>query len=483
MGLIAGLVDHIEAVFVGQVQVFVHGRIVRGADRVEIELLEDFHVAADDFLRHGVAQGRMLHVGALRTHFHGLSVQVEDTVPDLRLLEADALVHFVHDLAGRIRENKVQPVEDRGLRRPFLRSFHLCGQVHRLETIRADGDGAAVHLRDVLSIPGNGRFHLVSTPLHVKTAQTDGNTQVRIHEIGSEVRDDLPVPDPGLRGGEKRHVVKDARQPPVILAFQVITVAVLEHQHRQGVLPGLEVFRHIIFRGLLGAFVIAHFLPVDPHERGRCDLFETQEHLLPLPVLGQVESGPVGTRGIVFGNFRNAHRERRRRNAATQTGKEETPGALRQVRILEGRQEALPRLLGRQQRERRGDIAEDGLAVPLHLPVGRDFDGPPLPVVEGRLEEIRRDLRRAFEIAELPGAVQGQGLFRKMERPSGLLVLLEDGRILDVIGNPVQIRLGAGRQRQRKQAEGQGLSHGRYTHNLLKYTYSVLVLQTKSPAA
>ena len=211
MGLVSRLVDDVEAVFVGQVQVFVHGRIVRGADRVEIELLEDFHVAADDFLRHGVTQGRMLHVGALRTHFHRLSVQVEDTVPDLRLLEADALVHFVHYLAGRIRKDKVQPVQDRGLSRPFLRSLHLRGQVHRLETIRADGDGTAVHLRDVLSAAGDGCLHLVSTSLHVKTAQADGDAQVRIHEIGSEVRDHLPVPDPGLRGGEKRHIVKDAR--------------------------------------------------------------------------------------------------------------------------------------------------------------------------------------------------------------------------------------------------------------------------------
>ena len=110
MGLVTRLVDDVEAVLVGQVQVFVHGRIVRGPDRVEIELLEDFHVAADDLLGHRVSKRGMLHVGAFGAHFHGLPVQVEDAVADLGLLEADPLVHLVHDLSGCIREDEVQPV-------------------------------------------------------------------------------------------------------------------------------------------------------------------------------------------------------------------------------------------------------------------------------------------------------------------------------------------------------------------------------------
>jgi hypothetical protein len=68
-----------------------------------------------------------------------------------------------------------------------------------------------------------------------------------------------------------------------------------------------------------------------------------------------------------------------------------------------------------------------------------------------------------------------------MESPAGLLVFLEYGRVLDVIVNPFQIGLGAGGKRQHKQEKGKGLFHGRQTQNLLKYTHSVLVLQTKSP--
>ena len=359
----------------------------------------------------------------------------------LGLLEADALVHLVHDLSVRIPEDKVQPVQRRGFRRPLLRGLHLRGEVHDLAAARADGDGAAVHLGDYLAVLGDGRFHLIAAPLHVKTAQSDGDAQVRVHEIRTEVGDDLPVPDPRLRRSVERDIVEDSRQPPVVLAFQVITVAVFEHQHGQGVLAGLEILRHIVFRRFLGAFVIADFLPVDPHERGRCDLLEAQEHLFALPILGQGESGSVGPCRIEFRRLRELHGEGRR--------------------ILLGPSpEPIPDLLGRHDVERRGDIPEHGLAVPLHLPVGGNFDGPPLPVVEGRLEEIRRDLRRAFEIAELPGAVQGQGLRRDMESPAGLLILLEHGRVLNVIGKPVQIGLGAGGKRQRQQAEGKGLFHG-----------------------
>ena len=47
-----------------------------------------------------------------------------------------------------------------------------------------------------------------------------------------------------------------------------------------------------------------------------------------------------------------------------------------------------------------------------------------------------------------------------MESPAGLLVFLEHGRVLDVIGKPVQIGLGADGKRQRQQAEGKGLFHG-----------------------
>ena len=103
MGLIPGFVDDVQAVLVGEIQILVHGRIVGSSYSVEIELLEDFKIAAYHLLGHHMAQSRMLHMGALGIHFDGLPVQVEDAIPDFGLLEADPLVHLVHDLSGRVR--------------------------------------------------------------------------------------------------------------------------------------------------------------------------------------------------------------------------------------------------------------------------------------------------------------------------------------------------------------------------------------------
>ena len=54
MGLSASLVDDVEAIFVGQFQVFVDRRIVRCSYGIEVMLFQYLHVLADNLLVHGM---------------------------------------------------------------------------------------------------------------------------------------------------------------------------------------------------------------------------------------------------------------------------------------------------------------------------------------------------------------------------------------------------------------------------------------------
>ena len=95
VSLVPALVKDVQAVLVCELQITVHGWIVRCSYAVEIELLEYFHVAADGGLVHGVACLGVLHVRVDCAHFYGLPVEVEHAVLHLRLLESYLLCHLL----------------------------------------------------------------------------------------------------------------------------------------------------------------------------------------------------------------------------------------------------------------------------------------------------------------------------------------------------------------------------------------------------
>ena len=99
MCLVACLVDDIQTVFVGQLQIFVHRRIVRGAHGIEVVLLQYLHVLANGLFVHGMSQFGMLHVGVCGIHLDGLSVQEECLMSDLCLLESHLATDLLHDVA------------------------------------------------------------------------------------------------------------------------------------------------------------------------------------------------------------------------------------------------------------------------------------------------------------------------------------------------------------------------------------------------
>ena len=93
MSLVTGLVDHEKTVFVSEVEVLVHGRIVGSTYGVEVEFLQNFDILTDNFLCHCVTHFGMLHVGALGAYLQRNSVEVENAVTDLSLLESYPFVY------------------------------------------------------------------------------------------------------------------------------------------------------------------------------------------------------------------------------------------------------------------------------------------------------------------------------------------------------------------------------------------------------
>ena len=125
MGLNAGLVDDVQTIAGGILQIARHGRIVARAHTVEAELLQDGHVLLHQFVRHGVAVVGVLHVRALGVHLQRFAVQVENVVAHLGLLEAHVLTAVLcrgfrqAPACGGIHEIHLEFIQVRGLGRPF----------------------------------------------------------------------------------------------------------------------------------------------------------------------------------------------------------------------------------------------------------------------------------------------------------------------------------------------------------------------------
>ena len=466
VGLVTRFVNDEQAVLVGQLQILVHGRIVGRAYTVEIEALQDFHIFADGGLVHGVAQFRVLHVGALGAHFDGRSVEIEHSLADFGLLEADALGDGVHHFSVGIHQLHVQVVEHGRVGGPFFRSAYPGAHLEGLEGTRRKAEGGTLHLGYALAVLGHAGAHLIALLVNIIALHIHGEGQVRVLVIRAEVRDYLPVEQAGLGRRIEHHVVEDTGQAPVILAFQVVTVGVLEHQHGQGVLAGFQVRGNVVFGRLLGTLVIAHFLSVHPDKGSGSHFLEAEEHFLSLPGLGHRKRGPVCAGRIhVPRDAGNLHGEGIPARGAAQPVLGHPFLHLGSVGIgqdlLEPFQARLRHLVG----ERSGYITEQRLTEPLHLPVGGNLDQGPLFVVEARLEEGFGHIQRGFEVLELPFPVQGKMLLRDMVGPAGLLVLLKDRQVLHIIRQVFHVRLVLGKSLGGQKHAGKekaSFAHGQY---------------------
>ena len=439
VGFITGLVDDKYAIFICQVQIFIYGRVVRGAHPVEIELFEYLEIFTDHIRGHGMAHIRMLHMRIDGAHFQRLAVQVEHAFADFGFLESHPFGNGVHNLPGSVGEFHFQVIEDRSLGGPFLRSGHLLSEPYGLQAFPPDSKGLTGHGGDLASVLGHRCIELVAILVNIVSFDIYLQRQVRIHIIGLEVRDHLPVKDTRLRRGVYRHVIEDTGKTPVVLALEVIAVTVFHHHHGQGVVPRLDVLRDIVFRGLLGAFVISHLPAVHPYERAGGHFLETEEHLFTLPGRRYVECGTVCTGGVeVHRDIGQLHCKRIGRASAAKTVACNLFLLLRGIGILQCAAVLRQEGFRHSHYERGAYIAEYRLTESLHFPVGRHFDQGPFARVERRLEEVLGHVIWRLEVLETPFAVQGYALCGDMICPSGFLPNLEHSEVLQIVREVLQ---------------------------------------------
>ena len=102
MGFIAHLVYDIKPVFIGQFQILIHRRIVRGTYGIEIKLFQQSKILAYGGFVHDMSLFGMLHVRILCIDFQWDTVKIKDTVFDFRLFESDDRFYLVFLQTGRI---------------------------------------------------------------------------------------------------------------------------------------------------------------------------------------------------------------------------------------------------------------------------------------------------------------------------------------------------------------------------------------------
>ena len=120
MRLVACLVDDVETVFIGKLQILVDRRVVGSANRIEVVLLQYLHVLADGGFVHHMSQFRVLHVGVGGIHLDGLSVEVEHLVADFRFLESHLAGDLLHDSARLVEQFEIQLIEHRSFSGPLF---------------------------------------------------------------------------------------------------------------------------------------------------------------------------------------------------------------------------------------------------------------------------------------------------------------------------------------------------------------------------
>ena len=224
MGLVACLVEDIQTVLVGELEIAVHRRIVRSTHSVEIELLEYLHILADGGLVHLVSRLGMLHVRVDGFDLDGLAVQQEHSVLDLGLLETYLLRHLVYDLSGTVRQRKRKVVKVRSLGSPFQRGLNQAHKPRRTFAARGQSPGAGFHPGYGTASAGHLGTYRIGIQTGIVSPHIHIDRQIGISKGVIEIRDDIPVIDPGLAGGVHPHVVKYARQAPIVLPFKIITV-------------------------------------------------------------------------------------------------------------------------------------------------------------------------------------------------------------------------------------------------------------------
>ncbi len=352
---------------------------MRGAHRVDVELLHQRDVALLRGLRHVPA---VVGVGLGPVHAleqHPLAVDQQLLVADLDLAETDRLTGDVRGPPVGAGEGEHDGVQVRRLVGPLGRVAHGHGELDvgpgTGHVRRPAGRGDLVAPR-VAQARGDAVHAGRATGL---VAELDGRGQRRVGVRGVQVGPQRHVLDVGRRGGAQRDRAEDARVPPLVVVLQVRARAPPVHLHGDPVVAGPQRPRDVELGGRVAALVVADVPAVDPDEVAGRDTLEA-EHGRPLrPARREVEVPGVGA------------------------GRVDVAGHVRRVVRLD---------LG-------GDVAEDRVVQAVGLPRVRHRHGPPRRGVVAVGVEPGGHLLRRLGHRDLPLPVQRQRVRRPLLAPRG----------------------------------------------------------------
>ena len=310
VGFQVGLVDHVQAVAVAQVEPARVVGVVGAADGVDIVPLHQEDVPLHRLPRDDEAQVGVELVAVHPLDHHGPAVDEEPAALDP--YRAEAHVHPLHleELAAAL-EREEQRVKEGRLRAP------LPGRANRrrpveLHLLPRRGRGRRGELLLEHPFPTGAQEGGPHPPLCrvVAVIAHEGphfqhGVLVRVAEVGA----DAHVADVELRRSQEVHVAEDAAHAPLVLVLEVAPHRPLVHLHRNEVLARSQIARHVELGAQVAPLAVPDLLAVDPDVEGRIDALEDEEDLAGAPLLGEFEAAPVNSGRVLRRDVRGVDRE------------------------------------------------------------------------------------------------------------------------------------------------------------------------------
>ena len=303
------LVNHVNAVLVAKIKHHRVVRVMRHAERIDVEALHQDDVFFHAFVSHRTAVIRIEFVAVHAVELHGHAIHEQARRPvvllDFHLAETDLVAFDLDNLAGLVLDGEHRRIKVRRFCRPTVRLAEREFKMHALfGSVRANA-------RHLLRTGGNhlGTGCVVEGKFHGKFVGFGSSgivnpcrrLQQTILVVVGERCVNLEILDMHRRHRINVHVAHDARKTNEVLVLEPATIAPAEHLHRNIVLTLTQVLVNIEFVTRKSVFAIAHVVAVHPHIVGRFHAFKVDADTLAIPLFGNSESAAVMAHRVELG--------------------------------------------------------------------------------------------------------------------------------------------------------------------------------------
>ena len=290
--------------------------IMTRSDRIEIQLLQHTDFLLHPFFRDCSSILRMMFMTVNPTHNETLFVYPQHSVlSDCNRSKTDVLAFKIHSFACLIFQCEYQRIQVRRLIRPQKNLLHIdlkkggtrfhrktASVIHAgLSSHRTLHSAQAPSLR-VQEFHFHRSIRIAVFPVHIAPG-----CHLTVFQHFIRKRKYLPVSDMNLRLCIKSHRTENSGQRPVILVFQITSVAEPHHLKRNPVFSGMYQFRDFKFRRKLAVLGVSCQDSVDPEIETGFHTFKTQINTFSVPRRRQLCLRHITSRRIITGHKRRIH--------------------------------------------------------------------------------------------------------------------------------------------------------------------------------